>query len=151
MIILDASVTVEVLLASEVGRGVVARWQVEDEAHAPQLMGVETLHVIRRWLSKGKIGADQAGQMVRFLPQLPIRRHDHELLLPRMWELRDNLSAYDATYVALAEVLGAPLLTRDARLAASPGHRAAIEFVDPGATTHLQRSCGGVGKPVRFS
>ncbi len=60
---------------------------------------------------------------------LPFRRHAHDVLLPRMWELRANLGAYDATYVALAEALDVPLLTLDARLAAAPGNRATVELV----------------------
>lgn len=56
-------------------------------------------------------------------------RYPHDFLLPRVWELRQNISAYDAVYVALAEYLGAPLLTRDRRLAAAPGHRARIDLV----------------------
>jgi len=60
---------------------------------------------------------------------LPLQRHPHDWLLPRVWELRHNLTAYDAVYVALAEALGAPLVTRDARLAAAPGHSARIEMM----------------------
>ena len=63
------------------------------------------------------------------LADFPLHRYGHEFMLPRIWELRDNLTAYDAAYVALAEALDAPLLTRDARLAAAPGHRARIEVV----------------------
>ncbi|RED36140.1 hypothetical protein BJ123_10873 [Rhodopseudomonas thermotolerans] len=63
------------------------------------------------------------------LADFPLQRHPHEFLLPRIWQLRNNLTAYDATYVALAEVLEAPLLTRDKRLAGAAGHRAQIELV----------------------
>jgi len=63
------------------------------------------------------------------LADFPLRRYPHDLLLPRIWDLRNNLTAYDATYVALAEALDAPLLTRDRRLAAAAGHRAQIELV----------------------
>ena len=59
----------------------------------------------------------------------PLRRYPHDFLLPRVWELRSNLTVYDAVYVALAEALGAPLLTRDRRLAAAPGHHAQVELV----------------------
>ena len=63
------------------------------------------------------------------LADFALRRHSHDFLLPRVWQLRDNLSAYDAVYIALAEVLDAPLLTRDRRMAAAAGHRARIEMV----------------------
>ncbi|MGE5270344.1 MAG: type II toxin-antitoxin system VapC family toxin [Thiohalocapsa sp.] len=63
------------------------------------------------------------------LADLDLQRHAHDMLLPRVWQLRDNLTAYDAVYVALAESLAAPLLTRDRRLAAATGHRARVELV----------------------
>jgi predicted nucleic acid-binding protein len=59
----------------------------------------------------------------------PLTRYPHRGLLPRVWALRDNLTAYDAVYVALAEALDAPLVTRDRRLAAGPGHQAVVEVV----------------------
>jgi predicted nucleic acid-binding protein len=62
------------------------------------------------------------------LADLSLRRYPHDFLLPRIWELRNNLTAYDAAYVALAEALDAPLLTRDKRLAAAAGHHAQIEL-----------------------
>ena len=67
--------------------------------------------------------------MLEGLADLSLRRYPHDVLLPRMWALRDNLTAYDAVYVALAEALGAPLLTRDRRLANAAGHRARVEVV----------------------
>jgi predicted nucleic acid-binding protein len=63
------------------------------------------------------------------LADLPVRRYPHDFLLPRVWQLRNNLSAYNAVYVALAEALDAPLITRDQRLAAKAGHRALIGVV----------------------
>jgi predicted nucleic acid-binding protein len=66
---------------------------------------------------------------LRDLVDIPMQRHPHDWLLPRVWALRNNLTAYDALYVALAEALGAPLVTRDRRLAAAPGHQARIELV----------------------
>jgi predicted nucleic acid-binding protein len=73
----------------------------------------------RDWLTCGRLA----------LADLPLRRYPHDFLLPRIWDLRNNLTAYDAAYVALAEALDAPLLTRDRRLAAAAGHRAQIELV----------------------
>lgn len=63
------------------------------------------------------------------LADLPIHRYPHDLFLPRIWELRHNMTACDAAYVALAEAISAPLLTRDRRLASAPGHRAIIELI----------------------
>jgi predicted nucleic acid-binding protein len=75
------------------------------------------------------LAAERAPAALLGLLILPLHRHSHKLLLPRVWELRHNLSAYDATYIALAEMLVAPLLTRYRRLAVAPGHRARIELV----------------------
>ena len=68
-------------------------------------------------------------ELQKHLADFPLRRYPHDFLLTRVWELRNNLTAYDAVYVALAEALGAPLLTRDRRLAAAPGHHAQVELV----------------------
>ena len=69
-----------------------------------------------------------ADETVRDLLDLRLTRYSHFMLLPRVWQLRHNFSAYDAAYVGLAEKLGAPLITRDGRLAAAPGHAAIIEL-----------------------
>ena len=82
-----------------------------------------------RYWNAGELDDERGAQALDDLADLPIHRYPHDLLLPRIWELRANLTAYDAAYVALAEALGAPLLTRDARLAAAPGHEARIEVV----------------------
>lgn len=71
----------------------------------------------------------RAQQALSDLADLPISRYPHDLFLFRIWQLRQNLTAYDAAYVALAEALSAPLLTRDARLASAPGHRARVELL----------------------
>ena len=97
--------------------------------HAPQLLLLEAAQVIRRVEQLGGIGAREAAMAIADLLALDITPHDHDLLLPRVWELRHNLTSYDASYVALAEVLDAPLLTFDARLAAAPGHLATIELL----------------------
>jgi predicted nucleic acid-binding protein len=75
------------------------------------------------------IGANRGGELLADLGDLVLQRYPHYWLLPRVWELRHNLTAYDAVYVALAEALDAPLVTRDARLAAAPGHQARIEVM----------------------
>ena len=85
--------------------------------------------VIRRYAAGGEIGAARGRQALADLADFPLRRYPHDFLLGRMWQLRHNLTAYDAAYVALAEALGIPLLTRDRRLAAATGHRARVEVV----------------------
>ncbi len=95
--------------------------------HAPHLIDVEFLHVMRRMVACGQLAPARAVVVRADFSGLRITRYPHALLLDRMWELRDNLIACDASFVALAEALDAPLVTTDARLAASPGHRATIE------------------------
>ena len=130
MIVVDASVMVELLLSAGANPRIASRvLDREQSIHAPHLLDVEVAHVIRRSTLAGLIGAKAGEVALADLLDLPILRHPHTLLLPRIWELRKSVSAYDAAYVALAEVLDAPLLTRDARLARSHGHRARIELV----------------------
>ncbi|MGI9030485.1 MAG: type II toxin-antitoxin system VapC family toxin [Ilumatobacteraceae bacterium] len=128
---LDASVVVEFTLNTDVGRRIGRRLSTPDEsAYAPHLLSVEVLQVLRRYVHVGLIDVLTAAAACVQLDALPVQRYPHELLLPRMWELRDNVTAYDATYVALAEALEAPLLTTDGRLARTPGLRAVIEVLD---------------------
>lgn len=87
--------------------------------HAPHLVDVEVAQVLRRFVLAGTIDATRGQEAVSDLAVLSLHRHPHDVLLPRIWALRANFSAYDAAYVALAEVLGAPLLTCDKRLAAA--------------------------------
>jgi predicted nucleic acid-binding protein len=77
----------------------------------------------------GDMSAQRGREALEDLTDLSLRRYPHDVLLPRVWELRANLTAHDAAYVALAEALGAPLLTRDRRLAGAVGHRARVEAV----------------------
>ncbi len=127
MIVLDASAVVAVLLNTDVGR------RVADEIspstlslHAPQLLDIEVLQVLRRHMRLGLMTVERGLIGAEALGQLDISRYGHQELLSRIWALRDNLTAYDAAYVALAEALSAPLLTLDARLAAASGNRAEV-------------------------
>ena len=95
--------------------------------HAPHLIDVEFLHALRRLVATGRMPAARAAVIRADFAGLTIVRYPHSLLLDRMWELRDNLTAYDAAFVALAEALDVPLVTTDARLAAAPGNDAVIE------------------------
>lgn len=97
--------------------------------HAPQLLDVEVAQVLRRYEARREISAARGAQSLRLLAAFPLTRYAHVTLLPRIWSLRGNLTAYDAAYVALAEVLEATLLTRDRRLALAPGIRANVLLV----------------------
>jgi len=97
--------------------------------HAPHLLDVEVAHVVRRYAATGELDAERGREVLADLADFPLHRYPHDFLLPRIWELRNNLTAYDAVYIALAEALGAPLLTRDRRLAAAPGHRVEVELL----------------------
>lgn len=130
MIVLDASAVLELLLGTTGGDLVAERVADPGESlHAPHLLAVEVAQVLRRYVRTGVVDRTRAEGALVDLDELDVARYEHEPLLPRMWELRDNITAYDAAYVALAEVLAAPLLTLDERLADSPGHRATIELV----------------------
>lgn len=91
--------------------------------------GVEVANVVRRYAARGEISGERGPEALDDLADFPMHRHPHVSLLHRIWGLRHNLSAYDASYVALAEALDAPLVTRDRRLAAASGHRARIELI----------------------
>lgn len=130
MIVVDASAALELLLDTAAGRAVAERLLVPGESlHAPHLLDVEVAHAVRRYVASGEVEAEKGEQAIAELLELPAERYPHTLLLPRAWEMRRSLSAYDAMYVALAEILEAPLLTRDARLARAHGHRARIELL----------------------
>jgi predicted nucleic acid-binding protein len=130
MIVADASALVEVLLRKQTADAIAARLLTSGLAlHVPHLLDVEVAHVIRRQAAGGEIVPEREHELLRDLVDIPMQRHPHDWLLPRVWELRNNLTAYDALYVALAEALDAPLLTRDKRLAAAPGHSARVELV----------------------
>jgi predicted nucleic acid-binding protein len=130
MIVVDASAMLEVLLRTADAHAVEKRLFDPDETlHAPHLIDVEVAQVVRRYAANGEIDGKRGGAVLDDLAVFPMRRYPHEVLLPRVWELRNNLTAYDAVYIALAEALGAPLLTRDRRLAGASGHRAIVELV----------------------
>jgi predicted nucleic acid-binding protein len=130
VIVVDASVILELLLRTPVADRLAERLLDPDESmQAPHLLDLEVAQVVRRYWVAGSLSGDRAGEALDDFQLLLIHRHSHEPLLSRVWELRHNLTAYDAAYVALAEALGAPLVTRDARLAAAPGHAAVVELI----------------------
>ena len=99
--------------------------------HAPYLIEVETLQALRRTVLRGRLSDDRAALAREAFGSMPFVLYPHRPLMKRIWELRHSISAYDASYVALAELLPAPLVTCDARLARSTGHRAEIELFAP--------------------
>jgi predicted nucleic acid-binding protein len=130
VIVIDASAVLEVLLRTPVASAIERRLFAAGEAlHAPHLIDVEVAHVLRRYAAAGDMSAERGREALEDLADLSVRRYPHDILLPRVWELRANLTAYDAVYVALAEALGAPLFTRDRRLAGAAGHSARVEVV----------------------
>jgi predicted nucleic acid-binding protein len=130
VIVTDASVLVAMFLRMEGADAIEARLLGSGlSAQAPHLVDAEVAHVVRRYAANRQISPERGGDLLADLVDLPLRRHAHDWLLPRVWELRHNFTAYDAVYVALAEALEAPLLTRDPRLAAAAGHHAKIELV----------------------
>jgi len=128
MIVLDASAAVDWLLQTPAGQLIEQRIYARNETlHTVHLLDVEFVQVLRRLVREGKLTSTRAEEAIEDLAALRIARYAPMLLLKRIWRLRQNLSAYDAAYVALAEELRAPLITRDQKLAAAPGHAAAVE------------------------
>jgi predicted nucleic acid-binding protein len=130
MIVVDASAMLEALLHTPAARAV-ENWlfDARHTLNAPHLLDVEVAQVIRRYAAHGDIDGERGRTALADLADFPLHRYPHDFLLPRVWKLRNNLTAYDAVYIALAEALDAPLLTRDRRLAAAAGHHARIELV----------------------
>ncbi|MCG8469136.1 MAG: type II toxin-antitoxin system VapC family toxin [Gemmatimonadetes bacterium] len=130
MIVVDASLLVDMLMDEDTGPALQGRLLVPGlTLHTPHLADLEVAHAVRRHALNGSLDDDAGLDVLRDLTLLPLHRYAHDILLGRVWELRGGMSAYDACYVALAEVLDAPLLTRDAALARTRGHDATIEFV----------------------
>jgi len=130
VIVVDASALIEVLLNTPSGARITERlFDGQETLHAPCLLDIEVAQVLRRFSLAGELNASRGLQAIEDLSDFPLSRYPHDLFLPRIWELRHNVTAYDAAYIALAEALDAPLLTRDARLASAAGHHATIEFV----------------------
>jgi predicted nucleic acid-binding protein len=130
VIVLDASAAVEWLLVRSGADAVAARLRDPDvTVHAPSHLGVEVAAALRGLVLGRRASPERAALALGDLVAADVVLHDPTPLLPRVWELRENLTAYDATYVALAEVLQAPLVTADARIARAPGLRTTIDMV----------------------
>ena len=121
----------EFLLQTPLGARVEARLFNEgEEFHSPHLLDVEVTQGLRRLVRFGEISATRAAEAIDDLSDLDLHRHAHLTLLTRAWQLRENVTAYDAMYVALAEALDATMITCDSPLANTQGHRARIEAIE---------------------
>lgn len=129
MIVLDASAAIDWLLRTAAGQKIENRIYSRSESlHAPHLLDLEVAQVLRRLVREAAISAQRADQALQDLLSLRLTRYPHFIFLPHIWQLRNNLSAYDAAYVALADKLGATLVTRDARLASAPARGLNVEL-----------------------
>ena len=130
MIVLDASVVVDLLLNSPMAEAIRSRvFDAHETLHAPAILDLEVAQTLRRFAARREISRERGRSVLGILQRLPVTRYPHELLLRRIWELRENLTAYDAAYIALAEGLNATFLTRDSHLASAPMHRANVELI----------------------
>jgi predicted nucleic acid-binding protein len=128
--VVDASALLEFLLQTPLGARVEVRlFRDDDELHVPHLVDVEIVQALRRLVRTGEVSAGRAEEAIADLIDLDLHRHAHLDLLGRAWTLRDNISAYDAMYVTLAEAIDAPIVTCDGPLAEAPGHRVRIDVV----------------------
>jgi predicted nucleic acid-binding protein len=128
MIVLDTSAAVDWLLQTPAGQRIEQRiYAHQDSLHSVHSIDVEFLQVLRRLVRERNVSPRRAEEAIEDMAALRVTRYAPVLLVRRIWRLRQNLSAYDAAYVALAEKLQAPLITRDQRIASAPGHTAAVE------------------------
>ncbi len=128
--VIDASAALELLLHTTRGRRLSERlYREATEIHVPHLVDLEIAQTLRRYVLQGTFGARRGQQALRQWRHFRTERYGHHRFLDRIWELRQNVSAYDAVYVALAEALSTVLLTADRRLAGAPGLENRIELI----------------------
>lgn len=128
MIVVDSSALIAHLTGIPSVPGLDDRVLAERELHAPHLIDLEILNALRKLVRLDAISASHATMLIEDLSDVRLARYRHDGFRHRIWELRDHLSAYDASFVALAETLDATLVTVDARLARAAGHEARIEL-----------------------
>jgi predicted nucleic acid-binding protein len=126
VIAVDASATVHLLLGTSPQGEWVAEQLADNDVHVPHLLDVEVANALRNLAARAVVSTSRARAALESLYDLDVVRHPHLALLGHAWRLRANLTAYDATYVGLAELLGVPLVTTDGRLSRAPGVRATI-------------------------
>jgi predicted nucleic acid-binding protein len=128
VLVVDTSAVLNAIIAVEPPAGLVERLTDDGDLHTPHLIDIEVLHALRRLSKRGELSEDRASDARTDFGELAVVRYPHVGIADRIWELRHNLSAYDAAYVALAEALDAPLVTCDTRLSTAPGHAAEVEL-----------------------
>ena len=128
-LVVDASIVLRLLVHTGASGRTVRTAVADEDLHAPHLIDVEVASGLRRLAAAKTVTAGRAAAALADLAALNLDRYPHLYLLPRIWQLRANLSAYDATYAALAETLGCSLLTSDRGLATAPGPRCARQHL----------------------
>jgi predicted nucleic acid-binding protein len=129
LVVTDAGVWIKAIVDEGPGGAVRTRLAGEVSVAAPALLDLEFANVLRGLLTKKSINESSAERALTEIAQAPIKRYGHQALLRRIWQLKSNMTAYDAAYVALAELLGADLLTIDRRITGVPGIRCRVEVV----------------------
>ena len=130
MIVVDASALIELLTRTDRGRRVEARvLRPSDSIHAPALIDLEVAQVLRRYVMTGQVPEHWARMALDIAAAFPMTRYLHEPLMKRVWELKDNVTSYDAAYIALAEALRAPLVTCDVKLSRVPGSSVSVDVI----------------------
>jgi predicted nucleic acid-binding protein len=131
VIVVEASALLDFLLQTPLGVRVEARlFRDDDELHSPHLVDVEVTQGLRRLVRAGHVSPGRAAEVLADLVEVDLHRHGHLELLTRAWTLRENVTAYDAMYIALAEGLGATVVTCDTPLARAPASRVTIEVIE---------------------
>jgi predicted nucleic acid-binding protein len=130
VLVVDTSAVLDVLTATDPEPGLVDRLALDGDLHAPHLIDVEMLHALRRLTIAGELSEERAADARTDFADLALTRYPHQTLGDRIWELRHNLPACDATFIALAEALDVALVTCDARLAGAAAHRARVELFE---------------------
>jgi predicted nucleic acid-binding protein len=128
VLVVDTSAVIGALVGRPPRDAVIERLATDNDLSAPHLLDVEFLHALRRLALGGQLSEDRAADARGDFADLAITRYEHTVLADRIWRLRHGLTAYDAAFVALAELLDVPLVTCDARLARAPGHHATVEL-----------------------
>jgi predicted nucleic acid-binding protein len=130
VLVIDTSAAIAALTATDPASGLLERLADDGDLHVPHLIDVEMLHALRHLTFRGELTDDRATDARTDFADLALTRYPHQPLSARVWELRHNLTAYDATFVALAETLGVPLVTCDAHVTRASSHDAEIELFE---------------------